>query len=109
MVDESVAIQASGEGSSHDGWQMGDESLIAEFSSLGLVAGPGAMLAVLRRAWKAAQVSDTALLIEGETGTGKQVLAQAIHTLDRKRSRHRFVTVHCGTIQENLAECELFG
>src|SRR5262249_58033586 len=109
MVDKPVEILGSGERLSHDGWQIDDESLLAQFSSLGLVAGPGPMLAVLRRAWKAAQVSDAALLIEGETGTGKQVLAQAIHKLDRERSRQRFVTVHCGTIQENLAECELFG
>ena len=67
------------------------------------------MLAVLQRARKAAEVSDVTVLIEGETGTGKQLLAQGIHTLDQKRSRYAFVTVHCSTISESLAESELFG
>ncbi|HEX3130827.1 MAG TPA: sigma 54-interacting transcriptional regulator [Thermoanaerobaculia bacterium] len=67
------------------------------------------MVPILRNAWKAAHVSDTPLLIEGETGTGKQIFAHAIHRLDEKRSSHSFVTVHCGTIQESLAESELFG
>jgi len=67
------------------------------------------MLAELRRAQKAAKVSDITILLEGETGTGKQVLAQAIHQLDEKRCSSAFVTVHCGTIAETLAESELFG
>jgi transcriptional regulator with GAF, ATPase, and Fis domain len=54
-------------------------------------------------------VSDLTVLVEGETGTGKQVLAQGIHELDEKRHAAPFVTVHCGTISEALAESELFG
>jgi two-component system, NtrC family, response regulator AtoC len=49
------------------------------------------------------------VLIEGETGTGQQVLAQAICQLDQKRRSRPFVTVHCSTISEALAESELFG
>jgi transcriptional regulator with GAF, ATPase, and Fis domain len=64
---------------------------------------------LLEQAYKAAYVSDITVLLEGKTGTGKQVLAHAIHTLDSKRSRFRFVTVHCGTLTETLAESELFG
>src|SRR5690242_1495465 len=86
-----------------------DEELSDLFARFGLVARSSGMMAGLRQAWKAARVSDAALLIYGETGTGKQVLAQAVHCLDEKRSRHPFVTVHCGTIQESLAESELFG
>jgi transcriptional regulator with GAF, ATPase, and Fis domain len=67
------------------------------------------MNAVLQCAYKAAQVSDTTVLLQGETGTGKQVLARAIHSLDQKRCRYAFVTVHCSTISEGLAESELFG
>jgi transcriptional regulator with GAF, ATPase, and Fis domain len=67
------------------------------------------MDAVLQCAYKAAQVSDVTVLVQGETGTGKQVLARAIHTLDQKRWRHSFVTVHCSTIAETLAESDLFG
>ncbi len=67
------------------------------------------MTPVLQCAYKAAQVSDATVLLQGETGTGKQVLARAIHHLDEKRCRFPFVTVHCSTVSESLAESELFG
>jgi DNA-binding NtrC family response regulator len=79
------------------------------FDELGFVTRSPQMLPLLLRARKAAEVSDITVLLEGETGTGKQVLAQAIHSLDRKRREFPFVTVHCGTITEALAESELFG
>ena len=67
------------------------------------------MTPLLQCAYKAAQVSDTTVLLQGETGTGKQVLARAIHCLDEKRCRFPFITVHCSTVSESLAESELFG
>jgi DNA-binding NtrC family response regulator len=67
------------------------------------------MSSILRQAHKAALVSDVTVLVEGETGTGKQVLSEAIHQLDGKRRAFPFVTVHCGTINEALAESEFFG
>lgn len=79
------------------------------FSSLGFVTSGPRMIPVLQYAYKAAQVSDTTVLLQGETGTGKQVLACAIHNLDQKRTRAQFVTVHCSTVSESLAESELFG
>lgn len=48
------------------------------------------------------------VLIEGENGVGKDVIAEAIHTAS-SRSRKPLVTVHCGTIPTNLIESELFG
>src|SRR5262245_19721649 len=86
-----------------------DAELVDAFSDLGFVTSSVRMLPLLQRARKAAFVSDIAVLIEGETGTGKHVLAQAIHRLDPKRSQFPFITVHCATIQESLAESELFG
>jgi transcriptional regulator with GAF, ATPase, and Fis domain len=88
---------------------LSDEELRGLFDELGFVTGSGALGPLLRQACKAACVSDITILIEGETGTGKQVLAQAIHRLDEKRRSRRFVTVHCSTISEGLAESELFG
>ena len=86
-----------------------DEHLRLLFSEFGFITSGISMLPLLRLAEKASCVSDITILIEGETGTGKQVLASAIHNLDPKRSSFPFVTVHCGTITEALAESELFG
>jgi len=86
-----------------------DDALNRLFTGLGFVTASERMAPLLRLAQKAAHVSDITLLIEGETGTGKQVLAQAIHRLDQKRKAFPFVTVHCGTISESLVESELFG
>jgi two-component system, NtrC family, response regulator PilR len=85
------------------------ECLRVIFTRLGFVTRSPRMTAVLERAYKAARVSDATVLIQGETGTGKQVLARAIHALDEKRKHNPFVTVHCSTVHEDLAESELFG
>lgn len=86
-----------------------DQELRRTFEQCGFITGSDAMLPLLRQASKAACLSDITVLLEGETGTGKQVLAQAIHLLDQKRKTGPFVTVHCSTINESLAESELFG
>src|SRR5271154_5205302 len=86
-----------------------DEELCRAFADLGFVTASNKLIPVLRQAGKAAKVSDITVMLEGETGTGKQVLAQAIHKLDQKRKSFAFVTVHCGTINETLAESEFFG
>jgi transcriptional regulator with PAS, ATPase and Fis domain len=89
--------------------QSPDPQLREIFSQLGFLTFSPNILSLLHRVRKAAEVSDITVLLEGETGTGKQVLAQGIHRLDQKRNRFAFVTVHCSTISEALAESELFG
>jgi transcriptional regulator with GAF, ATPase, and Fis domain len=79
------------------------------FAGLGFITHAEPMTAVLQRAYKAAQVSDATVLLQGETGSGKQVLARAIHSLDRKRHAFPFITLNCSTLSEGLAESELFG
>lgn len=52
--------------------------------------------------------SDSAILITGETGTGKDVLAEAIHQASN-RAKGQFVKINCGALPETLLESELFG
>jgi DNA-binding NtrC family response regulator len=72
-----------------------------------LIGRSEAMSQVTRLIHKAAPV-DTTVLITGETGSGKEVVARAVHRLSR-RARSSFVTVDCGTLVESLFESELFG
>jgi transcriptional regulator of acetoin/glycerol metabolism len=51
---------------------------------------------------------DIPILILGETGVGKELLAKAVHN-DSARSRHPFIAVNCASIPESLIEAELFG
>lgn len=65
------------------------------------------MIEVFQRVEKVAS-TDITVLINGETGTGKELIAREIH--DRSpRAQGPFITVNCGAIPENLIESELFG
>jgi DNA-binding NtrC family response regulator len=71
------------------------------------VVSSGAFDEVLRRAKAAARYDDPVLLL-GETGTGKTMIARRIHVESSRKARP-FVEVNCSAIAENLIESELFG
>jgi DNA-binding NtrC family response regulator len=73
----------------------------------GLVSGGPAMRAVLESARRAAQ-GDLPVLITGETGTGKDLLARAIHGLSN-RAAAPLVVVNCAAVPEGQIDAELFG
>ena len=65
------------------------------------------MLRLLEQARMVAQ-SDVSVLINGQSGTGKEILAQAIHNAS-PRSKNAFIAINCGALPEQLLESELFG
>ncbi len=76
--------------------------------NLDFIAGSSeAMQMVLEQARRAAQVS-ASVLITGETGTGKEVLARYIHK-SGPRSNKPFIPVNCAAVQDTMLEAELFG
>jgi DNA-binding NtrC family response regulator len=72
-----------------------------------MIGSSPAMVEVYKTIVKAAP-SDVTVLIEGETGTGKELVARLIHNLSR-RAGQPFVPVDCGSITGSLLESELFG
>ncbi|MQL50746.1 response regulator [Desulfofundulus thermobenzoicus] len=77
-------------------------------SRLGLVMGKSQVMRnLLSVAYKIAP-KDVNVLIHGETGTGKEVLARFIHAASNRKEQP-FIPVNCGALPENLLESELFG
>ncbi len=72
-----------------------------------MVGGSKPMLKAIRTIQMLAK-TDVTVLILGETGTGKDLAARAIHALSKRRHR-RMVTVNCPALPENILESELFG
>lgn len=73
----------------------------------GIIAASPQMLQLCRTLEKVAPTDVTTLII-GETGTGKEVLARALHNLSA-RAGNTFAAINCAAIPENLLESELFG
>jgi DNA-binding NtrC family response regulator len=72
-----------------------------------IVGSSGALETVLGVVRKVAK-SNTTVLVRGETGTGKELIAGAIHHNSHRAARN-FIKVNCAALQENLLESELFG
>jgi transcriptional regulator with GAF, ATPase, and Fis domain len=86
-----------------------DQKTALVMCSMGMVGSSAAMMSVFRSVIRFSTLSDLPVLIGGETGTGKEGLARALHRLDPKRRGGPFVAVNCGAIAAPLAESEFFG
>lgn len=84
-----------------------EHDLFARFQFPGIVGRHPSMLRVLELVGQVAP-SDATVLIAGETGTGKELIARALH-VNSARQRGPFVTVHCAALPTTLLESELFG
>jgi formate hydrogenlyase transcriptional activator len=76
-------------------------------TTLDLIGSSAKFRALLTEVERVAPV-DSAVLLQGETGTGKEVIARAIHEASPRRD-HRFVALNCAAIPSGLLESELFG
>jgi transcriptional regulator with GAF, ATPase, and Fis domain len=76
--------------------------------SFGDLVGTNASLVEVFRKVERVATTDISVLITGETGTGKELIAREVHRRSPRRERP-FVVVNCGAIPENLMESELFG
>ncbi|MFK7886512.1 MAG: sigma 54-interacting transcriptional regulator [Gammaproteobacteria bacterium] len=94
-VDKALRQSGVTEQSDDDGW------------SKRIVTRSPNMLALLERARLAAR-SEASILIVGDSGTGKELLARAIHS-ESHRAEHEFVAINCTAVPEALLESELFG
>lgn len=91
-IDDALAMKAP----------VGEESWNDE-----IVTRSPIMLRLLEQVRMVAQ-SDVSILINGQSGTGKEVLARAIHTAS-PRAKKAFIAINCGALPEQLLESELFG
>lgn len=83
------------------------EILSEKFGFEQIISSSRSMKSVFEKATAAAR-TDAPIFIVGETGTGKELLAKAIH-LKSERSSQSFIAINCGAIPKELIESELFG
>jgi DNA-binding NtrC family response regulator len=89
---------------------VGAAGAVARARSIALpeMVGESAGMVEMARMVRLVAPRSTAVLIEGETGTGKELVAKAVHLLSKRASKP-FVVLNCAAIPESLLEAELFG
>ena len=91
-------------------WRQNQElhrRLDEKFGFEGVIGSSSQMLGLIERLKRIAP-TDATVLIQGETGTGKELVAQAIHQ-NSPRKNKPFVALNCAALSENILESELFG
>jgi DNA-binding NtrC family response regulator len=73
------------------------------------LVGNSPAICALRELIEQVAKTDSTVLIRGETGTGKTVVARLIHRLSHREAEGEFVEINCAAIPDNLLEAELFG
>lgn len=95
----------------HERLEARRQELFDRFRALGLVGQSPALLKVLEEIEQASQCTRPPIpvLITGETGVGKELVARAIHACDPLRNTQRFSDINCSAVSEEILESELFG
>src|SRR5678816_3413612 len=83
------------------------EEILSEHNFGEIIGSSPVLLNLLRQVEQIARIDSTVLIL-GETGTGKELIARAIHDRSPRKSR-ALVKVNCGAISAGLVESELFG
>ena len=90
-------------------WLIVDELIRSEIIRAHLVGSSPAWVALLRQVVEVACFTSAAILLTGETGTGKEMIGRAIHDLDPSACEHELIVADCTTIVPELAGSEFFG
>jgi transcriptional regulator with GAF, ATPase, and Fis domain len=85
-----------------------ERGLFATHNFEGIITEEPAMLALLRTVAQVAE-SDATVLVRGETGTGKELIARALHANSSSRRHKPMVVIHCAALPSEVLESELFG
>ena len=108
-TDLAIPIKDSSDGQSGDPTRRAlDARLGVETNSAQGIIGLSSPLRNVLEQVRTVAPTDSTVLIEGETGTGKELIARALHSLSARRDR-KFVRVNCAAIPADLLENELFG
>lgn len=90
-------------------WNTVDQLVLSPLVQNNLVGQSPAWISILRQIVEVAKFTDANILITGETGTGKELVARLIHTLDAREQKRDLVVLDCTTIVPELSGSEFFG
>lgn len=96
-------------GARFERWEQIDEIVLSPLVKKNLAGQSPGWIRALRQVVEIARFTDTPVLITGETGTGKELVARLIHTLDQRPNKRDLVVLDCAAIVPELSGSEFFG